>query len=910
MVCLQEPAARCRNLRGFRYHGQRQGEEAAIISRFDLPCHTVLTARDVCIVRSTAYGAVSLYLHTADEARREEALRVLHGALEAWPRGVPLLICADTNAWNTAWGSTVTAANRYRPQWSRGDYLVQWCTERQIRILNDEVSLPSFESERHSSWIDASFLYGPADVLAPVWYLEDDLLGSDHRLVRIEVAGDTPVKPRLAHGLTDIAAVKREAAKLSRNLSPYDITEALSALVREFTPEAPATAGATWWTPRLGMLKAKLKRAQRRYHRHKREHGPDAPSTVHHREVRSAARRKFNAEAKKAKGVAADRFYKDLQHYSRCVRRGAPRIPPAAICPPGVNQADFLLSRLLPSDPTRDQDVAQVAWPNQEEPIPPVSLAELRDAAGELRRDAAPGSDDVTNDIIKDSLPELGEHWTYQLTRCLQFGLYPFGWKQSRGVFVHKPGRDPSLPNGWRPICLVKSGSKLFERIIVERLLSCPQIADRLRSPAVHGFCRGKSVDSAVYRVVGLFRDGKRRGKNCPVATIQLDVRNAFPSVRHSHILRTLAEYKVPPYLLDILKSYLGGQAVSADYGCDHGERGLQCGVQQGSVLGPFLYLLSTLPLVDRFKPLEALGIFLTLFADDTTISLSARTRAALVNKWKRAEGHLLEWADDAGLSWEPEKSQALIPRTIGEDLTLQDVPIQVVNVLRVLGVWIDKRLTFQHHIRLKVSEALAKLNRLRHLGWERASLTGAKVIRTYRVGILPGLAHGVCVWYDGLKSATARDLVMRVPAMVARIALRAPRNASNSALVVAAGLTPAHVELAGMAARRLALLGDELALGRLLKVKGLQHDQPSVAIQQWRALPIQPWETRLHTVIAEREQALHYAKQAMRSRNAIYTDGSVVLDRRAGAGCVVFRKGAQVHSASWRLPSYSSITE
>ncbi|KAF4724895.1 hypothetical protein FOZ62_018654, partial [Perkinsus olseni] len=38
----------------------------------------LLYARDVCIVRSTAYGAVSLYLHPADVARREEALRVLH----------------------------------------------------------------------------------------------------------------------------------------------------------------------------------------------------------------------------------------------------------------------------------------------------------------------------------------------------------------------------------------------------------------------------------------------------------------------------------------------------------------------------------------------------------------------------------------------------------------------------------------------------------------------------------------------------------------------------------------------------------------------------------------------------------------------------------------------------------------
>ncbi|KAF4648716.1 hypothetical protein FOZ61_002299, partial [Perkinsus olseni] len=87
----------------------------------------------------------------------------------------------------------------------------------------------------------------------------------------------TPVKPRLAYGLTVVAAVEREAPKLSRNLSLHDITKALSALARAFTPEAPATAGAIWWTPRVGKLKTKFQRAQWRYHRHKREHGPDAP---------------------------------------------------------------------------------------------------------------------------------------------------------------------------------------------------------------------------------------------------------------------------------------------------------------------------------------------------------------------------------------------------------------------------------------------------------------------------------------------------------------------------------------------------------------------------------------------------------------------------------------------------------
>ncbi|KAF4690158.1 hypothetical protein FOZ60_000613 [Perkinsus olseni] len=272
-----------------------------------------------------------------------------------------------------------------------------------------------------------------------------------------------------------------------------------------------------------------------------------------------------------------------------------------------------------------------------------------------------------------------------KLIAALEAGVFPQEWKHSKGVFIHKSGRSQLAPMAGVPS--------------VWSLL----IRDRLESPVVHGFCKGKSVDTAALRIINAFRAGRKRSKRAPVALIQLD---------HSHILATLARYDVPRYLTDIVESYLEGQSVAATYGSDE------------ATLGPFLFLLSTLPLVDVFSGMEEKGVSLTLYADDTSVGVSAGTGPSLVKRWRSAEALLLAWAADAGVSYEPAKSQALLPRTIGDDvLSLDGTPVDIVKVVRVLGVFIDRRLSFQHHIKVKCAEAKAKLGRgLLHWSNWRAS--------------------------------------------------------------------------------------------------------------------------------------------------------------------------------------------
>ncbi|EER15691.1 hypothetical protein Pmar_PMAR025638, partial [Perkinsus marinus ATCC 50983] len=123
-----------------------------------------------------------------------------------------------------------------------------------------------------------------------------------------------------------------------------------------------------------------------------------------------------------------------------------------------------------------------------------------------------------------------------------------------------------------------------------------------------------------------------------------------------------------------------------------------------------------------------------------------------------------------------------------------------------------------------------------------------------------------------------AKSAMLQVTAMVARIALQAPRNCSNAALCVAAGLLPADLELKTITAVRLSALGCARALDQTLMVEGLtlteNHDSLD-KVQHWRGLPVSPWHPWVKTAIREREEAKSYAQAALLSGNAIFADGS-----------------------------------
>jgi hypothetical protein len=141
-----------------------------------------------------------------------------------------------------------------------------------------------------------------------------------------------------------------------------------------------------------------------------------------------------------------------------------------------VALADSPEAQFQPVDNASDPAFTEVA----EEPMGPYEYSpaseptvttplEVLQAIEGLKVGKAPGA----NGIPKRVLRHLPKHAITFLTKVFDAVLrrqyFPTVWKHARAVPILKPGKDPTLPSSYRPICLLDNIRKLFERILLSR---------------------------------------------------------------------------------------------------------------------------------------------------------------------------------------------------------------------------------------------------------------------------------------------------------------------------------------------------------------------------------------------------------------------------------------------------------
>lgn len=169
--------------------------------------------------------------------------------------------------------------------------------------------------------------------------------------------------------------------------------------------------------------------------------------------------------------------------------------------------------------------------PPETETIELVTDGELVELANALPSGKAPGPDGILDTVLKVVILKRPVEVANVLNKCLRNGCFPSAWKEARLVLVRKPDKPLELPSSYRPLSMVNTFVKMFERVLKRRLVA--HIGLEGLSEDQYGFRRGKSTMDAIEKVLAIVNHINpvpwRRRELC--AFVSIDVTNAFNTV-------------------------------------------------------------------------------------------------------------------------------------------------------------------------------------------------------------------------------------------------------------------------------------------------------------------------------------------------------------------------------------------
>ena len=290
-------------------------------------------------------------------------------------------------------------------------------------------------------------------------------------------------------------------------------------------------------------------------------------------------------------------------------------------------------------------------------------------------------------------------------------------WKTSSIISNHKMGKPIDPPASFRPISLTSCVSKLFERIIISRLLFLLE-SNSILSPHQAGFRPGRSTFDQIIYLSQSISDGfnkPRPGSRTILSAI--DFSKAFDSVWHPALFHKLISAGLPPCFARWPQSLLSDRRACVIYQ-NHKSRSFRVrrDVPQGSVLGPVLYSLFIYDL-PAFLPFS---ISCSLYADDLAIWSSFPSVHTAVEATQRARFRLECWSEYWCRPLNPCKCEASFFSVDPHQANLQPNHLLLGSRLRFnpiptfLGVTFDRTLSFSKHVSSLKAKFFPRLKALR----------------------------------------------------------------------------------------------------------------------------------------------------------------------------------------------------
>ena len=348
--------------------------------------------------------------------------------------------------------------------------------------------------------------------------------------------------------------------------------------------------------------------------------------------------------------------------------------------------------------------------------LTPTDPIEVSEVLNSLSDDKAQGPNGIPTKILKLLKKEMSTILSTLYNMSFLTGVFPSVLKIAKVIPIHKKLSKLDCSN-YRPISILSNLDKILERLIYNRLYKFLENNNCIY-PFQFGFRKNYSTSLALRSLTENIQQQVDKGKiGCGIF---IDFQKAFDTVDHNILLSKLNHYGIRGLANNWFKSYLKDrkQFVSVN-GFQSNSLTIKCGVPQGSILGPLLFLIY---INDIYSSIKFCKIH--HFADDTNLLNFSNSIKQLNKETNRDLKNLMHWLNANKIVLNISKTELVLFKPLRKKLdsdlklVLNGKKLYPSSSVKYLGIRIDSNLNWKDHsnlIAIKLNKANSILSKLRY---------------------------------------------------------------------------------------------------------------------------------------------------------------------------------------------------
>jgi hypothetical protein len=391
------------------------------------------------------------------------------------------------------------------------------------------------------------------------------------------------------------------------------------------------------------------------------------------------------------------------------------------------------------------------------------SPEELNDIIKSLKNKKSAGPDEIPNIVLKHLPYKILIFLTIVLNNAINNCYFPKNWKKAKVIALKKPSKDPSSANSYRPISLLPTLSKVFEKIIKaaiiknldqQNILEDNQFGFRTNHSTIHA--TNKFTSDICWNL----------NNNYCVGTLFIDLTDAFTTIWTEGLISKLISLNFAKHLIILIKNMIEHRCFTMSVNGYKSDQifGIKNGLQQGTVCSPILFIIYINDLLKKLNtmPNNFCKKYSLAFADDLTIYVAGRKLSDIENELSEMFETTRDYINSWNLSINYNKCELVLFRknlrhchtSVQRNWrqfhirAANNFIIQTSPKVRYLGILYKPNLDFHCNVKNQIQKAHKAFGIASKLFYSKDLHPRVKII-AYQSLIRPIIAYGCQTWYN-----------------------------------------------------------------------------------------------------------------------------------------------------------------